>query len=164
MKNRRSRDRVLLAVSAGMVTLAAGVVMAEDLFIQQDRVDLTEEPNPYSAIVQTVPRDTKVQALNREDNWVKVQTPQAIQGYVTEDALSKTEIAVAGNSNAPLHLDETLASKGNLAGEALTYSKDRNYNAEPLKKILKLETGSSELGKRFDQFCKEGHVGKYKGK
>jgi len=162
--------RLRLTVAAGLVGMAAAAVIADDLYVQRDVLELTNQPSPLADVVEAVKRNAKVTVVQPpQDNWVKIQTASGKQGYASTDALGPTlasGTAVAENSgqnaNAPAALDMTLAGKGALEPDAQNYSRDKNYNQEPLNRLIALNQTSDDMARQWIQFCKDAKVGDYK--
>ena len=172
MRQFKRSTKLRLATAAGVVGLAAAAVVAEDLYVQRDRLELTNQPSPLADVVEAVPRNARVKVLERtEADWLKVQTAGGKQGYANADALggqpaSGTAVAVNSpqDANAPVGLDVSLAGKGALERDADAYSRQRSYDPAALNRLIAMNQTSDDLAKQWQQFCKDGKVGDYKGK
>lgn len=168
MPRRGSKNGWRIGLLAGALGASTAAVIAEDLYVRQDAVDVTEEPGALSDKVTTIPRNQKVQVLQRtDDGWAKIKTPDGKQGYVLADALaakpdsgrSYEVTGTASGTKVSANLD--LAARG-LEPEAQAYSRDKHYDAAPLLHLQELEGYSKKNNDDWKQFCKDGHVGPYK--
>jgi len=163
--NDRSKRRLRIGVLVGVVGVGGAALAAESLFVQRDSADVMEGAGPLYDIVESVPKNTKLQVIERnDDGWDKVKTPSGKEGYVLAEALAAQQLGLGNlNPNAQAKANLSLASKG-LEPEAEEYSRQKNYNTTSLNHLRDLDRRSSKNAREWEQFCKEGQVGHYKSK
>src|SRR5579864_3585391 len=83
-----SKKRAKALVLAAVVGATAGVVAAEDLFVQPDKLEVRGGPAILFDPVDHVKKNDRLQSIERtDDGWIKVRTPTAKQGYVYEKSV-----------------------------------------------------------------------------
>jgi uncharacterized protein YgiM (DUF1202 family) len=162
--------RVRIALLAAALSSIGAVVVAEDLFVQPERLDVREGPGLLFDPVDSVTKSAKVTVLERtDDGWIKVQTPSGKQGYVFQKELANKPPAAPGplaglsvTSDAEASQMGTGAAAKGLEPEAEKYASGKNYSKASLDKVIALN--KSVKGKEWMQFCQDGKVGPAKPK
>ena len=157
--------RVRAAVLAAVVCSGSAMVVAEDLFVQPERVDVREGPGLLFDPVDSVGKNAKVTVLERtDDGWIKVQTPAGKQGYIFQKELSDKPPAAPGplaglnlTSDAEASQMSTGAASKGLEPEAEGYAANKNYSKVNLDKVVAMN--KTVKGREWLQFCKDGKVG-----
>ncbi|HSU66690.1 MAG TPA: SH3 domain-containing protein [Tepidisphaeraceae bacterium] len=172
MKNPRksARKRVCAALLSAVVCSTAAVVVAEDLYVQPNRLDVREGPGLLFDPVDSVTKSTKVTVLERtDDGWIKIHTPAGKEGYVFQKELAAKPPAAPGpfaglnvTSDAEASQMGTAAASKGLEPEAETYAKNKSYSKVNLDKVIAMN--KAVKGKEWMQFCKDGQVGPSKPK
>ena len=162
------RFRVALLTAA--LSAMGAVVIAEDLYVQPERLDVREGPGLLFDPVDSINKSAKVTVLERtDDGWVKIQTPSGKQGYVFQKELANKPPAAPGflaglnvTSDAEASQMGTGAAAKGLEPEAEKYAAGKNYSKVSLDKVIALN--KTVKGKEWMQFCQDGKVGPGKPK
>jgi len=164
------RGHRMRAAFMAIVIGSAAVVVAEDLYVQPEKLDVREGPGLLFDPVDTVNRNAKLQVLEKtDDGWIKVQTPGGKQGYVFGKSVGAKPAAGPGplaglnlTSNAEASEMSTGAASKGLEPEAEHYARSKNYSKASLDRVVALN--KSVKGKQWLEFCQQGKVGPAKGK
>ncbi|HEY8748605.1 MAG TPA: SH3 domain-containing protein [Tepidisphaeraceae bacterium] len=165
-----SSSRVKVALMAAVIGTGGALVMAGDLFVQPERLDVREGPGLLFDPVESVTKSVKLQELERtDDGWIKVQTPGGKQGYVFKGSVGDKPPSAPGALSAvnmtsdseAAQMSTGAAAKG-LEPEAEKYAANKNYNKAALDKVVAMN--KSVKGAQWMQFCTEGQVGPAKPK
>jgi uncharacterized protein YgiM (DUF1202 family) len=159
-----------MALISAAVISTAGVLLAGDLFVQPDKLDVREGPGLLFDPVESVAKNVKLQELERtDDGWIKVQTPSGKQGYVFKGSVSDKQAAGPGlfsgmqvTSDAEAAQMSTGAASKGLEPEADKYAASKNYNKAGLDSVIAMN--KAVKGKQWVQFCQDGKVGPSKPK
>lgn len=158
-------QRVRTALLSAVVGSAAAVALAEDLYVQPERLDVREGPGLLFDPVDTIQKNAKVTVLERtDDGWIKIQTPGGKQGYVFQKELASKPPPAPGplaglsvTSDAEASQMGTGAASKGLEPEAETYAKNKSYSKVNLDKVIAMN--KAVKGKQWMEFCKAGGVG-----
>ena len=158
---------VLLAAAMGS---SAVLVLAGDLYVQPDKLDVREGPGLLFDPVDTVAKNAKLQEIERtDDGWIKVTTPSGKTGYVFKQSVGDKPAAGPGlfsglavTSDAEASQMSTGAAAKGLEPEAEKYAANKNYSKAPLDKVIAMN--KAVKGKQWLEFCQEGKVGPAKPK
>jgi uncharacterized protein YgiM (DUF1202 family) len=162
-----SRTRACAAVFAAVVGGAAGIVLADDLYVQPLKLDVREGPGLLFDPVDSVKKNDKLHVLEKtDDGWFKVQTPGGKQGYVFKESVKSQPAAAPGplaglnvTSNAEAaEMSQGAAGKG-LEPETDNYARSKNYDRTALNRVIAMNAPGSQKARDWMQFCKEGKVG-----
>lgn len=160
----RSRRRVPAVVLGAVLIGAPAAVMAEDLYVQLDEVQVTDGPGQLFDAVTTVNKNEKLQVLEKtDDGWFKVKTPSGKEGYVFQETVGKQPAAGGTSVNATSdaearRLGAAAASKG-IEPEAKQYASAKNYDPAALQRVVDLNARSNEKARKWVAFCNDGKVG-----
>jgi uncharacterized protein YgiM (DUF1202 family) len=165
-----SARRIRAVVLGAAIASGAALVLAEDLYVQPDRLDVREGPAVLFDPVDAVKKNDKVTVLERtDDGWIKIQTPSGKQGYVFQKELANKPPAAPGplaglsvTSDAEASQMGTGAAAKGLEPEAEQYAKSKNYSKVNLDKVIAMN--KAVKGKDWMQFCQNGQVGPGKPK
>ena len=162
-RSRRLRAVVLAAVVGG----DAAVVVADDLYVQPQKLDVREGPGLLFDPVDSVKKNDKLHILEKtDDGWFKVQTPAGKEGFVFQESVKKQPAAAPGplaGLNVTSDAEATEMSQG-AAGkgrepETETYARSKNYNRAALDRVVAMNAPGSQKAKEWMQFCKDGNIG-----
>lgn len=149
------------ALLTGVIVCAAAVVVAEDLTVQRDQVDVRQGPGLLFDPVTTVGKNTRLQVLERtDDGWIKVQTPDGKQGYVFGESIKPAEsggLFGGITSDAEASQMSTAAASKGLEPEAEQYAHSRSYSKASLDQVIAVN--KSVKGQQWMKFCQDGKVG-----
>jgi len=160
----------------GMIVLgvmgAFSAALADDVYVQSEKLDVREGPGLLFDPVDSVTRNTKLSVLEKtDDGWFKVQTPTGKQGFVFEQSVANKQISTAGSdflsgligtSDADAKAIGTAAAAKGLEPESQAYAKSKNLSTANLDQVTALN--KSVKGKEWMQFCQDGKVGPGKSK
>ena len=156
-------------VSAALIS-SAGMLIAGDLYVQPDKLDVRDGPGLLFDPVETVAKNAKLQEIERtDDGWIKVNTPSGKQGYVFKGSVSDKQAAGPGllsgfqvTSDAEAAQMSTGAASKGLEPEAEKYGASKNYSKTNLDAVIAMN--KAVKGKQWAQFCQDGKVGPSKPK
>jgi hypothetical protein len=145
--------------------LIVTAVLAEEIIVRMNGVDVHEKKITMSAIVGTLNSGDHLQVLERQsDGWLRVKVGDR-EGYVKASKLEEPRGGGFGdllkNSQFEAHAEASdptasMAARG-LRDGAIVYSRAKNLNPAPLSTMI--DTRRSVVGARYDQFTREGNVG-----
>ena len=169
MKRWLGGKRLRIAVLAAAMASAA-VVVADDLYVQPERLDVREGPGLLFDPVDSVKKSDKVTVLEKtDDGWVKIQTPSGKTGYVYQKELADKPPAGPGplaglnvTSDSEASQMGTAAAAKGLEPEAENYAASKSYSKANLDRVIALN--KTVKGKEWMQFCQDGQVGPAKPK
>jgi len=153
--------RARAALLAAVIASGAAIVVAEDLTVQRDQVDVRQGPGLLFDPVETVGKSTRLQVLERtDDGWIKVQMPDGKQGYVFGESIKPAQTGglfggITSDAEAS-QMSTAAASKG-LEPEAEHYARSKSYNKASLDQVI--ATNKSIKGQQWLKFCQDGKVG-----
>lgn len=157
----RSQRNARWGLLAGVIVWAAAVVVAEDLTMQRDQVDVRQGPGLLFDPVTTVGKNTRLQVLERtDDGWIKVQTPDGKQGYVFGESIKPPEsrgLFGGITSDAEASKMSTAAASKGLEPEAEHYARSKSYSKASLDQVIAVN--KSVKGQQWMKFCQDGKVG-----
>jgi uncharacterized protein YgiM (DUF1202 family) len=161
MSFRFRRTRILALLSLLIVT----IVLAEELIVSKDGIDVHAKKISMSALVVTLKTGDHVQVLERtDDGWLRVKIGDK-EGYVKAsrleqpksggfgDLLKNSKFEARGEASDPTASN---ASRG-LGPGATIYANQKGLSAAPLNAMI--DTRRSVIGPRYEQFIREGNVG-----
>jgi hypothetical protein len=156
-QHKRSSRRRRVLVAAVFASLAA-VAIAEDVVVKQT-VYVKSGKNTLAPTVATVPADTKLEIVKQEGSFVRVKTPDGIEGYVIRGDLPagpKTTLIGGGDVTS---LGAGGASRG-LMPETEKYAASKNINPSIPKSIDKLiALCNSVTDDQLGDFAAQEHLG-----
>jgi hypothetical protein len=166
----RRPGRWRLALLSAAVISSAGILLAGDLYVQPDKLDVREGPGLLFDPVESVAKNAKLQEIERtDDGWIKVTTPSGKQGYVFKGSVSDKQAAGPGlfsgmqvtSDSEAAQMSTGAAGKG-LEPEAEKYAANKNYSKVNLDAVIAMN--KTVKGKQWMQFCQDGSVGPAKPK
>lgn len=167
-KRRPSRWRV--AILSAVVISTGGMLLAGDLFVQPDKLDVREGPGLLFDPVESIAKNAKLKELERtDDGWIKVQTPSGKEGYVFKQSVSDKQAGGPGlfsafqpTSDAEAAQMSTGAASKGLEPEADKYAASKSYSKVNLDAVIAMN--KAVKGKQWVQFCQDGKIGPSKPK
>jgi uncharacterized protein YgiM (DUF1202 family) len=165
-----ANKRVRVALLAAAFSSIGAIVVAEDLYVQPEHLDVREGPGLLFDPVDSVSKSAKVTVLERtDDGWVKIHTANGKEGYVFQKELADKPPAGPGplaglnvTSDAEASQMGTGAAAKGLEPEAEKYASGKNYSKVSLDQVMALN--KSVKGKEWMQFCQDGKIGPAKPK
>ena len=163
------KSRLSVAVLGAVLAASAGLVIAEDLYVQPEHAEMREGPGRLFDVTGTINKNSKVTVLEKtDDGWYKVQTPDGKQGYLFQKQLAAKPAAAPGPFDFNVTSDAEASNMGSAAAgkglepEAESYAKNKNYSKVNLDKVIAVN--KAVKGKEWMQFCQAGKVGPAKSK
>ncbi|MGH7213623.1 MAG: SH3 domain-containing protein [Tepidisphaeraceae bacterium] len=157
-------NKRFLALGAAVLGVA-GVVLAEDVWVNRPELELRSAPSGMSDPVVAVKKGDKLTVVSRDGKWIKVKASDT-EGYVHENSIAAREVK-GGDALGFLGGPEAGGAEASAAGKGLeeqaeTYAKGHQYNTALVERMI--VTRRSVKYADWQQFAREGNVGPYKKK
>lgn len=159
MRSPRRKYPILLAWLAA--ALAAGAVVADDVWIQSEKVDIRAGKGAVYPVVATAQKGAQLAVIAREGKWLKVQAGDQT-GYVYETATSASKVDGGGNllanvdNGSASNLSSGAAAKG-LTEDADHYAHDKNMDPALMNRLIDFRKHIDP--KDWEKFTTEGKIG-----
>lgn len=158
------KTRSMLTVAAAVLVLsAAGVAVAESIWVSAEQVDIRDGKTALDNLVETVKKGTELQVIGREGRYVKVKTPKGREGYVFANATSNQRVGGGGNIFQAMgagtdagELGSGAAAKG-LNPEANQYAAQKGIDRKGFDDLIAMRKAIKPA--ELKAFMAEGKVG-----
>ena len=143
--------------AAMAVMLAAGAVMADDVWLKNNAT-VRSDMSPAADKVVDLFKGTKVQQLEKQGNWVKIQINDKV-GWVSANSVSirpqQADSGSVGGANTA-QMSSAAAAKG-LEPMALQYAQNQHLSTDGVNRMEQIK--KSVTPQMLRDFMAEGHVG-----
>ena len=156
----RPRTARTALVAIGFMLAGTTAIRAEEVTLK-NQVDLLDDKTAAGDVVETVPRDAKLQVIGREDKWVHVKAADGKDGWISEAVLSANAgggldlSGLLGGSQGS-EMSSAAAGKG-FDDSVETYARNKSYSKAGLDRMIAIR--KSVKGADWRQFVKDGGVG-----
>jgi uncharacterized protein YgiM (DUF1202 family) len=158
---KRKHMSIGAAILAGVLGIAASVVLADSIWIKSEVVEIRAGKGAIYPVVATAKKGQELTIVDREGKWLKVTVPGAAgaaptEGYVYETAISPTKVSGGGGLSTGTQLNTAAAAKG-LQPSAENYAAGKRLDSGPLNRLIAFRNGISP--QEWEKFMADGKVG-----
>jgi hypothetical protein len=176
----RHRARWCVVAATGLLAAACfGQGVGDTLYVQRQSLPIRDGKRAYNRILVTAMQNDPLTVTAIEGDWLKVKYgsgPQAVEGYVREDALTARPLSAAstaagsgGNATdvAGAAAGRSLKPEENAAAgkagpgstlNASRYAAAKGLNPDPFYKMV-VDSHSAVTDAVFDKFAADGKLG-----
>ncbi|MCY2954384.1 MAG: SH3 domain-containing protein [Planctomycetota bacterium] len=161
----RHNRRRTIALAAGLLagTLAAGAVLAEDVWVKSESAEIRSGKGAVFPLVAKAEKGAQLTVISREPKgWIKVKVGDK-EGYVYENSISPQQVKGGGNLFSAMgagveasNLSAGAAGKG-LEPQAEDYAKGKRLDPGPMNWLIAFR--KKIVPKEWAAFTAEGKVG-----
>src|SRR5215217_4708501 len=165
MKKDSSRRRRLSTAALAFLLAGGGIAwVAEHVTVGVPQLHIQSSKGGFGVPVAVVSKNSRLDVIGREGDWLKVRTSDGKEGYIRQTALTARSLQPAANaaliSAASSGATPTAASKGALEAETRNYASAKGLSTQGVETMM--ATHLSITPEEFEQFQREGAVGSFK--
>jgi hypothetical protein len=124
------------------LVVAGGAIawVAEQVVVGVNELRILSTKGGFGGSVGTVAKNTRLDVMGREGDWLKVRAPDGKEGYIRQTALAARSLQPASNAalvNATSSgATATAASKGALEAETRNYASAKGLNTQGVETMI----------------------------
>ena len=169
MRRQKHPVMIVFALLFGLLFLA-GVVLAETVFVQSKTAMLRSGKTPLDSVVANLKFGEPLEVLNKEGNWLEVQTARGVKGWIfagkttpTKPAASEDDVlAKLGKSFRRTEAGDVTASAGARGLDKVSEGyANRVGITQQHRDAIDRMAGYRISDQDVEDFLKEGRLGEY---
>jgi uncharacterized protein YraI len=158
---RRGKRKLVMICAWTAAALAGGAVLAEDVWVQSESVDIRAGKGAVYPVVATASKGAKLSVIAHEGKWLQVQAGDK-PGYVFETAISASKVDGGGNLLANMEPSDSTNMSSGAAAKGLTedadqYARSKNMDPKAMNRLIDYRKKIDP--KDWEKFTAEGKVG-----
>lgn len=167
-----SKNFRILILAVLFIGFSAEIVLADSMWAKKDRVKVTAEKSPTSAVVAILRVGDQVQVVQKSGRQYKVKLRSGKSGWVFKFNLAdeQPEKTAGGSGLSGLAGDNTVVAQEARSGGSIRGLKETTQQYAEKKHISETDRRSVEkmeqrtvTNDELDQFKKDGRIGEYAG-